>query len=98
MPWGSPRYNIALILSILSVAFVSTIDSVGDYHACASVAEAPSPPYHAVNRGQYLVRITLLAIEGLSTNIIVLKRYFNAKNTDGKQNIFVCVLMNLMSV
>uniref|UniRef100_H2ZLG7 Uncharacterized protein n=1 Tax=Ciona savignyi TaxID=51511 RepID=H2ZLG7_CIOSA len=29
----------------------STIESVGDYYACAKLTEAPAPPTHALNRG-----------------------------------------------
>ena len=52
VPWGTPRFNIALALSIMLLTIVSAVDSVGDYCACASVAEAPFPPSHTINRGK----------------------------------------------
>ena len=29
----------------------TTVESVGDYHACAKLSGAPPPPTHAINRG-----------------------------------------------
>lgn len=35
----------------------STMESIGDYYACARLSGAPPPPTHAINRG--------IAVEGL---------------------------------
>lgn len=35
----------------------STMESIGDYYACARLSGAPTPPTHAINRG--------IAVEGL---------------------------------
>ncbi|KAJ8047243.1 Solute carrier family 23 member 2 [Holothuria leucospilota] len=49
--WGWPSFNVAGIIGMMSAVLASVIESVGDYHACAQVACAPSPPTHAINRG-----------------------------------------------
>lgn len=41
----------------MTATFVSILDSVGDYYACARICAVSPPPTHAVNRG--------IAIEGL---------------------------------
>lgn len=56
--WGWPTFSLAGVLGMMTGALASTVESVGDYHACAKMAGAPPPPKHAVNRG--------IAIEGLS--------------------------------
>ena len=35
----------------MSGIIASIIESVGDYHACARLIGAPTPPLHAMNRG-----------------------------------------------
>lgn len=44
-------------MGTFSAILVSILDSVGDYHGCAQVSNAPPPPDHAVNRG--------IAVEGI---------------------------------
>ena len=49
--WGTPTVSIACVIALLSGIIATTVESVGDYHACAKLAGAPPPPLHAVNRG-----------------------------------------------
>jgi len=49
--WGLPSVSIAAVFALLSGILATTVESVGDYHACAKLAGAPPPPLHAVNRG-----------------------------------------------
>ncbi|KAL5021643.1 hypothetical protein ScPMuIL_000798 [Solemya velum] len=55
--FGSPSFNLSAFIAFLTATFVSILDSVGDYYACARICKVPPPPAHAVNRG--------IAIEGL---------------------------------
>ena len=43
---------------ILSATFVSVVESIGDYYACARACHQPAPPSHAINRG--------ITVEGLA--------------------------------
>ena len=36
---------------MLAGVMASTIESIGDYYACAGLSGAPPPPIHAINRG-----------------------------------------------
>lgn len=49
--WGLPTVSIAGVLGMLGGCLASTIESVGDYYACARLSGAPRPPVHAINRG-----------------------------------------------
>jgi len=49
--WGMPTVSIAAVCALLSGILATTVESVGDYHACAKLAGTPPPPLHAVNRG-----------------------------------------------
>lgn len=49
--WGLPRFHIAAFLGLLVPYLVSIIESIGDYHACASVAAADPPSTGDVARG-----------------------------------------------
>ncbi|KAG7167284.1 Solute carrier family 23 member 1-like 5 [Homarus americanus] len=55
--WGLPSVSVAGTVGMLAAVISSIIESVGDYYACARVAEAPIPPTHAINRG--------IGVEGL---------------------------------
>ena len=57
--WGVPTVSIAAVFAIMSGVLATTIESVGDYHACAKLCDAPPPPLHAVNRGgfQFIMKI-----------------------------------------
>ncbi|MBN3277034.1 S23A2 protein, partial [Polyodon spathula] len=49
--WGLPTVNLASVLGMMVGVLASTMESVGDYYACARLSGAPPPPMHAVNRG-----------------------------------------------
>jgi len=49
--WGMPTVSVAAVVALLSGILATTVESVGDYHACAKLSGAPPPPLHAVNRG-----------------------------------------------
>ncbi|XP_013379943.1 solute carrier family 23 member 2-like [Lingula anatina] len=49
--YGLPTVSVGGVVGMMAATIASTIESIGDYHACASVCEMPSPPSHAVNRG-----------------------------------------------
>ncbi|KAK2856462.1 hypothetical protein Q5P01_005197 [Channa striata] len=57
--WGMPTVNLAGVFGILAGIICSMAESVGDYHACARLSGAPSPPKHAINRG--------IGVEGLGS-------------------------------
>ncbi|XP_066287721.1 solute carrier family 23 member 1-like [Branchiostoma lanceolatum] len=57
--WGAPTASAATILGLLAAMMVTSIESVGDYYACARISQIPPPPNHAINRG--------IGIEGLTT-------------------------------
>ncbi|KAJ8313820.1 hypothetical protein KUTeg_008381 [Tegillarca granosa] len=56
--WGVPTVSVAGVFGMLAGVLASMVESVGDYYACARLAGAPPPPFHAVNRG--------IGIEGIS--------------------------------
>ena len=45
------------VLGMTAGVLASTMESIGDYYACARLSGAPPPPTHAINRG--------IAVEGL---------------------------------
>ncbi|KAL4612830.1 solute carrier family 23 member 1-like [Arapaima gigas] len=49
--WGVPTASLAGVFGILAGVISSMVESIGDYHACARLSGAPSPPKHAINRG-----------------------------------------------
>ncbi|TSS60368.1 Solute carrier family 23 member 2 [Bagarius yarrelli] len=55
--WGLPSVSISSVLGMMAGVLASTMESIGDYYACARLSGAPSPPTHAINRG--------IAVEGL---------------------------------
>lgn len=57
--WGLPTVSISAVCAMLSGILATTVESIGDYHACAKFAGSPPPPLHAVNRG--------ILIEGIGT-------------------------------
>ena len=46
-----PTVSAAGVLGMLADVLASTIESLGDYFACARLSGAPPPPKHAINRG-----------------------------------------------
>ncbi|XP_045129344.1 solute carrier family 23 member 2-like isoform X4 [Portunus trituberculatus] len=52
--WGWPRVTAAGVVSMLGASVASIMESIGDYHACARISGAPSPPISAINRGVFV--------------------------------------------
>lgn len=57
--FGTPIFETGAFSAFLIATFISILDSIGDYYACAMICNVPPPPAHGVNRG--------IAIEGLCT-------------------------------
>lgn len=55
--WGLPTVSVSSVLGMMAGVLASTMESIGDYYACARLAGAPPPPTHAINRG--------IAVEGI---------------------------------
>uniref|UniRef100_A0A8C5CT00 Si:dkey-106n21.1 n=1 Tax=Gadus morhua TaxID=8049 RepID=A0A8C5CT00_GADMO len=55
--WGVPTVSVSSVLGMTAGVLASTMESIGDYYACARLSGAPPPPTHAINRG--------IAVEGL---------------------------------
>ncbi|ESO97393.1 hypothetical protein LOTGIDRAFT_231570 [Lottia gigantea] len=49
--WGMPTISLAGVFGMLAGVFATIVESVGDYYACARLANAPPPPGSAVSRG-----------------------------------------------
>ncbi|MEW6522964.1 MAG: solute carrier family 23 protein [Bacillota bacterium] len=49
--WGAPKFHVAAFLGVLVPYLVSIIESIGDYHATASVSGAAAPTSEDVCRG-----------------------------------------------
>ena len=50
--WGLPTISAASVFGMLAGVLASMLESVGDYYACARIANVPPPPMHAINRGE----------------------------------------------
>ena len=50
--WGLPTVSSAGVFGMLAGVLASMLESVGDYYACARMAQVPPPPTHAINRGK----------------------------------------------
>jgi uracil-xanthine permease len=51
MPWGAPKFELGLIVAALAGYLASMIESFGDYHGAAAMAEAPDPSDKQISRG-----------------------------------------------
>ncbi|KAF2354585.1 Xanthine/uracil/vitamin C permease, partial [Trinorchestia longiramus] len=49
--WGLPQVTLAGTIGVMAGVLASIVESIGDYYACARIADAPPPPPHAINRG-----------------------------------------------
>ena len=58
--YGIPTVSAAAVISIMSGILASIVESVGDYHACATLIGASSPPVHAINRGENYPSLELI--------------------------------------
>ncbi|CAG7826765.1 unnamed protein product [Allacma fusca] len=52
--WGWPTVSLGAVLGIVCGVITTTVESVGDYCACATVSKKPTPPQHAINRGIFM--------------------------------------------
>nr|XP_020448997.1 solute carrier family 23 member 2-like [Monopterus albus] len=76
--WGMPTVSLASVLGMMAGVLASTMESIGDYYACARLCGAPPPPTHAVNRG--------IAVEGIGCILAALWGTGNG-TTSYSQNI-----------
>uniref|UniRef100_A0AAR2JUE4 Uncharacterized protein n=1 Tax=Pygocentrus nattereri TaxID=42514 RepID=A0AAR2JUE4_PYGNA len=76
--WGLPTVSFASVLGMVAGVLASTMESIGDYYACARLSGAPPPPTHAINRG--------IAVEGLGCILAALWGTGNG-TTSYSQNI-----------
>jgi len=49
--WGLPTISTGAVFGMLAGVIAGTLESLGDYYACARLAGAPPPPTHAIDRG-----------------------------------------------
>jgi len=54
--WGWPTVSTGAVFGMLAGVLAGTVESIGDYYACARLAGAPPPPIHAVNRGMLFAK------------------------------------------
>ncbi|OWF43864.1 solute carrier family 23 member 1-like [Mizuhopecten yessoensis] len=73
--FGSPIFETGAFSAFLIATFISILDSIGDYYACAMICNVPPPPAHGVNRG--------IAIEGLCTALSGAMGCGHATSTQG---------------
>ncbi|XP_040019285.1 solute carrier family 23 member 2 [Gasterosteus aculeatus] len=76
--WGMPTVSVSSVLGMTAGVLASTMESIGDYYACARLCGAPPPPTHAINRG--------IAVEGIGCILAALWGTGNG-TTSYSQNI-----------
>ncbi|TRY66050.1 hypothetical protein DNTS_002687 [Danionella cerebrum] len=76
--WGLPTVSVSSVLGMMAGVLASTMESIGDYYACARLSGAPPPPTHAINRG--------IAVEGVGCILAALWGSGNG-TTSYSQNI-----------
>ncbi|XP_029009907.1 solute carrier family 23 member 2 [Betta splendens] len=76
--WGAPTVSVSSVLGMMAGVLASTMESIGDYYACARLSGAPPPPTHAINRG--------IAVEGVGCILAALWGTGNG-TTSYSQNI-----------
>lgn len=76
--WGVPTVSVSSVLGMMAGILASTMESIGDYYACARLSGAPPPPTHAINRG--------IAMEGIGCILAALWGTGNG-TTSYSQNI-----------
>ncbi|XP_033119961.1 solute carrier family 23 member 1-like [Anneissia japonica] len=62
--WGIPTVTVAGVIGMSIATFITIIESLGDYYACARFSGAPPVPGHAMNRGIAMEGVGCL-IDGL---------------------------------
>ncbi|XP_069140014.1 solute carrier family 23 member 1-like [Argopecten irradians] len=73
--FGPPIFETGAFSAFLIATFISILDSIGDYYACAMICNVPPPPSHSVNRG--------IAVEGLCTALSGAMGCGHATSTQG---------------
>lgn len=73
-----PTVSVSSVLGMMAGVLASTMESIGDYYACARLSGAPPPPTHAINRG--------IAVEGIGCILAALWGTGNG-TTSYSQNI-----------
>lgn len=51
LPWGAPIFDLGFFIAVLAAYLASSIESFGDYHAVARLANVGRPTDDQVNRG-----------------------------------------------
>ena len=49
--FGSPQPNRSIVTAMVLAVFTTMLFSIGGFFACARIAQVPSPPFYAINRG-----------------------------------------------
>ena len=78
MPWGPPKFYGPFALGMLAAYLASMVESIGDYHSVARMAEAPPPTEKMISKG--------LGAEGLGCAIGALFGNING-STSYSENI-----------
>ncbi|XP_062587081.1 solute carrier family 23 member 2-like [Saccostrea cucullata] len=73
--FGPMSFSTSVFTGFLIGTITSTLDSIGDYYACAKMSNVPPPPSHSVNRG--------IAMEGFFSLIAGLMGCGHATTTYG---------------
>lgn len=47
---GLPTVSVSGLVAMIAAVFAGIAESIGDYHACANIVDAPPPPPHVVAR------------------------------------------------
>ena len=50
-PWGTPRFDWALLIGILAAFLASMVESFGDYHAISQITTGEDPDARTIDRG-----------------------------------------------
>ena len=51
LPWGTPLFDVGLIVAALAGYLASMVESFGDYHGAAAMAQAPPPTDKQISHG-----------------------------------------------
>ncbi|OXA61626.1 solute carrier family 23 member 1 [Folsomia candida] len=52
--WGWPTVSVGAVFGVLCGVLTATIESIGDYYACAMISKMGVPPQHAISRGIFI--------------------------------------------
>ncbi|KAG7260707.1 hypothetical protein CRUP_005384 [Coryphaenoides rupestris] len=88
--WGVPTFSVSSVLGMVAGVLASTMESIGDYYACARLSGAPPPPTHAINRG--------IAVEGLGCILAALWGTGNGTTACYRRDVPAVGISNLQYV